>query len=86
MFVIARRGRYTSLRVAGRLTGSWAEALGYAGCPLTALDIDLSGVSYIDAEGERSLAQLQAIGVKFRGGRITSKLCGTVSTIAVDVN
>jgi len=75
MFVIARRGRYTSLRVAGRLTGSWAVALGYAGCPLTALDIDLSGVSYIDAEGERSLAQLQAMGVKFRGGRIAQASC-----------
>jgi hypothetical protein len=78
MFVLARRGRYTSLRVAGQLTGSWAEALGYAGCPLTALDIDLSGVTDIDAEGERSLAQLQPMGVKFRGGRrLAKKLCGT---------
>ncbi len=65
-----------SVSLNGRLVGSVAEGLRHAVCPATALDIDLSRLTFVDHEGEQSLIWLRSMGATFRGnGRFARTLC-----------
>jgi len=64
------------IRLKGRLEGSSAEDLRLAACPPSALDIDLSGITSIDGEGERALLWLRDRGARLHGERLFAhRLC-----------
>lgn len=67
MLSIIRHHERLTVRLVGRLEGSSAEDLRLAACPPSALDIDLSGVTSIDCEGERALAWLRDHGATLLG-------------------
>jgi len=67
MFSIIRHGSRITIRLTGRLEGSSAEDLRIAVCPPRALDIDLSGLTSIDSDGERALVWLQERGATLQG-------------------
>ena len=62
MLSIIRHDERLTVRLSGRLEGSSAEDLGSAACPPSALDIDLSGVTSIDSDGERALPGCEITG------------------------
>jgi len=76
MLSIIRHDDRLTVRLVGRLEGSSAEDLRLAACPPSALDIDLSGVTAIDCEGERALVWLRDHGATLHGQRLFArKLC-----------
>ena len=76
MLSIIRRGTRITLKLTGRIEGSSAEDLRMAVCPPSALDIDLTGVTAIDQDGERALAWLRDRGARFHGeGPFARKVC-----------
>lgn len=76
MLSIIRHHERLTVRLSGRLEGSSAEDLRLAACPPSALDIDLSGVTWIDCDGERALVWLQDHGVTLHGeGLFARRLC-----------
>ena len=76
MLSIIRHHERLTVRLVGRLEGSSAEDLRLAACPPSALDIDLSGVTSIDCDGERALVWLQERGATLRGDeRFARSLC-----------
>ena len=73
---ITRQGEGLTVRLSGRLEGSSAEDLRLAACPPGALDVDLSGVTSIDSDGERVLVWLRERGATlYRDGRFARRLC-----------
>lgn len=76
MLAIIHHDNRISVRLTGRLVGTWAEELKYAAYPANALDIDLSGGTFVDRDGEHSLVWLRSMGAKFRGeGLFAQTLC-----------
>jgi len=76
MLSIIRHGERLTVRVSGRLEGSSAEDLRIAACPPSALDIDLSGVTSIDRDGERALVWLRNHGATLQGeGLFARRFC-----------
>jgi len=76
MLSIIRHDERLTVRLNGRLEGSSAEDLRLAACPPSALDIDLSGVTSIDCDGERALAWLRDHGATLQGERLFARrLC-----------
>jgi len=76
MFSIIRRHERLTVRLSGRLEGSSAEDLRLAACPPSALDIDVSGVTSIDCDGERTLVWLRDHGATLVGeGLLARRLC-----------
>jgi hypothetical protein len=76
MLSIIRHDSRITIRLTGRLEGSSAEDLRIAACPPSALDIDLSGVTSIDSDGERALVWLRERGATLHGdGRFARRLC-----------
>jgi len=76
MLSIIRHGERITVRVSGRLEGSSAEDLRIAACPPSALDIDLSGVTSIDRDGERALVWLRNNGATLHGeGLFARRFC-----------
>ena len=76
MLSIIRHHDRLTVRLVGRLEGSSAEDLRLAACPPSALDIDLSGVTAIDCEGERALVWLRDHGATLLGERLLAqRLC-----------
>jgi hypothetical protein len=73
---IIRHDERLTVRLSGRLEGSSAEDLRVAACPPSALDIDLSGVTSIDCDGERVLVWLRDHGATLYGeGLLARRLC-----------
>ena len=70
MLSIIRHDERLTVRLSGRLEGSSAEDLRLAACPPSALDIDLSGVTSIDCNGERALVWLRDHGATLHGERL----------------
>ena len=70
MLSIIRHDERLTVRLVGRLEGSSAEDLRLAACSPSALDIDLSGVTSIDCDGERALVWLQEHGAKLLGEKL----------------
>jgi len=78
MLSIIRDDSRITIRLTGRLEGSSAEDLRLAVCPPSALDIDLSGVTSIDSDGERALLWLRERGATLHGeGRFAVCLEGS---------
>lgn len=76
MLSIIRHDERLTIRLVGRLEGSSAEDLRLAACSPSALDIDLSGVTAIDCEGERALVWLRDHGATLHGERLFARrLC-----------
>ena len=76
MLSIIRHDSRVTIRLTGRLEGSSAEDLRIAVCPPSALDVDLSGVTLIDSDGERALVWLRERGATLHGdGRFARSLC-----------
>ena len=76
MLSIIRHDQRITVSVRGRLEGSSAEELRLAACPPRALDVDLSGVTSIDSDGERVLVWLRERGATLYGdGRFARRLC-----------
>ncbi len=76
MLSIIHRDARITVKLSGRLTGSNAEDFGNSVFPATAVDIDLSGVTFVDREGEQSLVCLRNRGATFRGeGLLARALC-----------
>jgi len=76
MLSIIRHHERLTVRLVGRLEGSSAEDLRLAACPPSALDIDLSGVTSIDRDGERALLWLRDHGATLLGERLfVRRLC-----------
>ena len=69
MLSIIRHDSRITIRLTGRLEGSSAEDLRIAVCPPSALDVDLSGVTSIDSDGERALVWLRERGATLHGDR-----------------
>lgn len=67
MLRIIRQDTRITIRLTGRLEGSSAEDLRIAVCPPSGLDIDLSGLTSIDNDGERALAWLREKGARLFG-------------------
>jgi len=67
MLSLIRHDNRITIRLTGRLEGSSAEDLRIAVCPPSALDIDLSGVTSIDRDGERALVWLRDNGATLHG-------------------
>ena len=77
MLSIIRRDSGISIRLRGRLEGASAEDLRILACPPSALDIDLSDVTFIDSGGGRALVWLRERGATLHGeGRFARRLCG----------
>ena len=58
MLSIIRYEQRITLKLSGRLVGSCAEDFRFLTSPGAALDVDLSGLTFVDRAGERtSLAQ-----------------------------
>ena len=75
MLRIIRHDSRITIRLTGRLEGSSAEDLRIAVCPPSALDVDLSGVTSIDGDGERALVWLRERGATLQGaGRFARSL------------
>jgi hypothetical protein len=71
-----RQGERLTVRLIGSLEGSSAEDLRLAACPPSALDVDLSGVTSIDSDGERVLVWLRERGATLCGDRrFVRRLC-----------
>jgi hypothetical protein len=76
MLSIIRNHERLTVRLNGRLEGSSAEDLRLAACPPSALDIDLSGVTSMDCDGERTLIWLRDHGATLHGeGPFERRLC-----------
>ena len=76
MLSIIRHDSRITIRLTGRLEGSSAEDLRIGVCPPSALDVDLSGVTLIDSDGERALVWLRERGATLHGdGRFARSLC-----------
>ena len=76
MLSIIRQDSRITIRLTGRLEGSSAADFKIAACPPSALDMDLSGVTSIDSDGERALVWLQERGATLHGdGRFARSLC-----------
>jgi anti-anti-sigma regulatory factor len=76
MLSIIRHHERLTVRLVGRLEGSSAEDLRLAACPPSALDIDLSGVTSMDCDGERTLVWLRDHGATLHGeGPFERRLC-----------
>ena len=76
MLSIIRHDERLTVRLSGRLEGLSAEDLRLAACPPSALDIDLSGVTSIDYDGERTLVWLRDHGARLYGeGHFARRLC-----------
>lgn len=67
MLSIIRHNERLTLKLSGRLEGASAEDLRLAACPANALDIDLTGLTFVDQEGARALAWLQDRGATLYG-------------------
>ena len=67
MLVIIRHDQRINVKLTGRLAGSCAEDFGFLTSPGTALDVDLSGLTYVDGAGERWLRRLRDLGATFHG-------------------
>jgi hypothetical protein len=65
-----------TVKLQGRLTGTWIEELRYKAFPATAVEVDLRDVTFVDAEGEKALLWLKRMGATFRGGRVPIKAPG----------
>lgn len=74
--ILLRRDNRCTVKLQGRLTGSWIEELRCAGFPATAVEVDLRDVTFVDAEGEKALLWLKRMGATFRGGRAPIKALG----------
>jgi hypothetical protein len=73
--LIRHEGRIT-IKVTGRLEGPHAEELRLTVCPPSALDVDVSGVTSIDHDGERALVWLRERGATLLGAeRLAGRLC-----------
>ena len=70
MLSIIRHHERLTVKLKGRLEGSSAEELRLAACPASALDIDLTGVTSIDYEGEQTLLWLRDRGATLHGERL----------------
>ena len=76
MLSIIRHNERITVRLTGRLEGASAEDLKLAACPPSELDIDLSGVTSIDRNGERTLVWSRDNGATLHGeGLFASMLC-----------
>ena len=75
MLRIIRHDNRITIVLTGRLEGSSAEDLRTTVCPPSALDIDLSGVTSIDRDGERALVWLRERGATIHGeGQFAERL------------
>ena len=85
MLSITRHDERLTVRLVGRLEGSSAEDLRLAACPPSALDIDLSGVTSIDRDGERALLWLRDHGATLHGERVFARRLfeGTQQSLSV---
>jgi hypothetical protein len=73
--LIHHEGRIT-IKLTGRLEGRHAEDLRLTVCPPSALDVDVSGVTSIDRNGERALVWLRDRGATLQGAeRFADRLC-----------
>ena len=81
MLSIIRHDSRITIRLTGRLEGSSAEDLRIAAGPPSALDVDLSGVTSIDSDGERALVWLRERGATLFGeGQFARSLCSKLRT------
>jgi anti-anti-sigma regulatory factor len=79
MLTIIHQNERITVSLTGRLVGSCAEDLRFATYQATALDIDLSGLTFVDREGDRSLVWLRNMGATFHGdGLFAGALCRRV--------
>lgn len=65
-----------TIKLIGRLEGPSAEDLKLTVCPPSALEVDVSGVTSIDHDGERALVWLCERGAALLGAeRLSGRLC-----------
>ena len=67
MLSIIRHDQRVTVRLIGRLAGSCAEDFRFLTSPGTALEVDLSDLTYVDHAGERCLRRLRDLGATFQG-------------------
>ena len=67
MLSIIRYEQRITLKLSGRLVGSCAEDFRFLTSPGAALDVDLSGLTFVDRAGERMLAHLRDMGATLHG-------------------
>lgn len=67
MLSLIRHESRITIKLTGRLEGSSAEDLRLTVCPPSALDVDVSGVTSIDRDGERALVWLRERGAALLG-------------------
>jgi hypothetical protein len=72
--LIRHEGRIT-IKLIGRLEGPSAEELKMTVCPPSALDVDVSGVTSIDNDGERALVWLRDRGATLHGAERFAASC-----------
>ena len=76
MFTLIRHEGRITIKLTGRLEGPSAEDLRLTVCPPSALDVDVSGVTSIDRDGERALVWLRERGATLLGAeRFAGRLC-----------
>jgi hypothetical protein len=74
--LIRHEGRIT-IKLTGRLEGPSAVDLRLTVCPPSALDVDMSGITSIDHDGERALVWLRDRGATLHGAeRLAGRLFG----------
>ena len=87
MLSIGDRGERVTVKLFGRLAGPSAENFRFEIRPGTTLDVDLTGVTFIDSAGERSLSRLQDKGAILRGETsLARRLCRRIRKRRTRVN
>lgn len=69
-------GEGATIKAEGKLAGPWVGELerSWAACGHGArVEVDLSGVTYIDAEGKKLLARMVGRGVSFEGTQLMTR-------------
>ena len=81
MLSLIRHQSRITIKLTGRLEGASAEDLRLKACPPSALDVDVSGGTSIDRDGERALVWLRERGATLHGAeRFGGRLCSYFRT------